>query len=370
MTDRAHRIDALAQAIGARVEGRGDLTITHAAEPATAAPDALAIAMDPKFAAALSQGSARAALVWEGADWRALGLEAAIIAVRPRYALAGLTARLDPGPALPAGVHPSAVIDPSAVLGERVAIGPFVWIGPGAQIGDGARIASHASIAEGAAIGAGALIHAGVRVCARARIGARAIVHPGAVIGADGFSFVTPEKSAVEAARETLGDRGDAQAQAWTRIHSLGAVVLGEDVEIGANTTIDRGTIRDTEIGAGTRIDNLVQVGHNARIGRDCLICGQAGVAGSVTLGDRVVLGGRTAVSDHLRVGDDVVTGGGTGVLSDVPAGRVMFGTPATKMDTQIEIYKALRRLPRLVKQVAALQKAVTNPRQKGGTQS
>ena len=350
-----YRIDAIARALGARFEGRGEITFTHAAEPAQAGPDALAIAADPKYAEGLAQGAARAALLWEGADWQALGLEAAIFAPRPRYALAGLTAAMDPGPAIAPGVHPSAVIDPGATVGPGAAIGPFVWIGPGAVIGARARI------------GDDALIHAGVRIGARVRIGDRFIAQPGAVIGADGFSFVTPEKSAVESVRETLGDRGDTHGQSWTRIHSLGSVRLGDDVEIGANSTIDRGTIRDTEIGSGTRIDNLVQVGHNAQIGRDCLVCGQAGVAGSARIGDRVVLGGRTAVSDHIVVGDDVVTGGGTGVLSDVPAGRVMFGTPATRMETQIEIYKALRRLPRLVKQVAALQKTVTNRSDKGG---
>lgn len=364
-----YRIDTIARALGARFEGNGALEFTHAAEPAHAGPKALAIASDPKYAAGLAQGAARAALLWEGADWQALGLEAAIFAPRPRYALAGLTTAMDPGPVIAPGVHPSAVIDPGATVGPGAAIGPFVWIGPGARVGARARIAAHASIAEGARIGDDALIHAGVRIGARVRIGDRFIAQPGAVIGADGFSFVTPEKSAVEAVRETLGDRGETAGQSWTRIHSLGSITLGDDVEIGANSTVDRGTIRDTEIGSGTRIDNLVQVGHNAIIGRDCLICGQAGVAGSARIGDRVVLGGRTAVSDHITVGDDVVTGGGTGVLSDVPAGRVMFGTPATKMETQIEIYKALRRLPRLVNQVAALRKSVTNRSDKGGDQ-
>ncbi len=366
----SYRIDAIAHALGARYEGDGALAFTHAAEPAQAGAKSLAIASDPKYAEGLAQGSARAALLWEGADWRALGLEAAIFAPRPRYALAGLTRAMDPGPAIAPGVHPSAVIDRDAHIGADAAIGPFVWIGPGVRVGARARIASHVSVAEGAQIGDDALIHSGVRIGARVVIGDRFIAQPGAVIGADGFSFVTPEKSAVEAVRETLGDRGDTQGQSWTRIHSLGSVRLGDDVEIGANTTIDRGTIRDTEIGAGTRIDNLVQVGHNAIIGRDCLICGQAGVAGSARIGDRVVLGGRTAVSDHITVGDDVVTGGGTGVLSDVPAGRVMFGTPATRMETQIEIYKAIRRLPRLVNQVAALRKTVTNRSDKGESEA
>jgi UDP-3-O-[3-hydroxymyristoyl] glucosamine N-acyltransferase len=130
-------------------------------------------------------------------------------------------------------------------------------------------------------------------------------------------------------------------------------------VEIGANATIDRGTIADTVIGDGTKLDNMVHVGHNVRIGRDCLLCGQVGIAGSVKIGDRVVLGGQTGVADNLEIGSDVVTGASTIILSTVPPGRALLGYPAVRMETQIEMYKGLRRLPRLAKAVAELQKAV-----------
>ncbi len=165
-------------------------------------------------------------------------------------------------------------------------------IGAGTEIGPGARIASHVSIAEGCRIGADALILQGARIGPRVTIGARFICQPGAVIGGDGFSFVTPEKSGVEAVRETLGSRESAAAQSWTRIHSLGSVRIGDDVEVGANACIDRGTIRDTEVGSGSKLDNLVHLGHNVIVGRDCLLCGQVGIAGSARIGDRVVLGG------------------------------------------------------------------------------
>ena len=356
----SHRIEDIAKALDAQAEGDLDLIIRGAAEPATAGVDDLALAMDPKYAEGLAKGAARAAVLWAGADWRALGLKAAIFVPRPRYALSGLTRVLDPGPEIAPGIHTSCVIDPSAEIGEGSAIAPFVFIGRGVRIGARARIASHVSIAEGAEIGADALILNGVRIMARVVIGDRFIGHPGCVVGADGFSFVTPQKSGAEQVRETLGSRADMTAQSWTRIHSLGAVRLGDDVELGANTTIDRGTIRDTSVGSGTKLDDQVHIGHNVQIGRDCLLCGQVGVAGSARIGDRVVLGGKSGVSDNLFVGDDVVAGGGTGIVANVPSGRVIWGSPSMKMEQQIETIKGIRRLPRLFAQVAELQKVVS----------
>jgi UDP-3-O-[3-hydroxymyristoyl] glucosamine N-acyltransferase len=304
-----HSIKDIAAALGAEALGAADLLVSGVAEPAAAGPDDLALAMSDRYAADLAKGRARAAVLGAGMDWQALGLRAAIIAPRPRYAMAGVTAVMDPGPAIAPGIHPSAVIAHSATVGQGAAIGPFVHIGPGARIGRNARIASHVSIAEDARIGDDALILSGVRIGARVRIGHRAVLQPGAVIGGDGFSFVTPERSHVETARESLGsaDHTAQGPQAWTRIHSLGSVAIGDDVEIGANAAIDRGTIADTVIGDGTKIDNLVHIGHNCRIGRNCLLCGQVGFAGSAVLGDRVVLGGQCGVSDNIEIGSDVV---------------------------------------------------------------
>lgn len=355
-----YSISQIAKALGLEAAGDLSLEITHAAEPAMAGSDALALASAPRYAEGLSRGRARAALLWAGADWQALGLEAAIFAPRPRYAMAGLTAMLDRGPEIAPGLHPSAVIDPTALIGAGAAIGPFAVIGPRAVLGQGARIAAHVTIAEDARIGDDALIHAGARIGARVRIGHRFIAQPGAVIGADGLSFVTAEKSRVEAVRETLGESAQAAPQTWARIHSLGAVSIGDDVEIGANSTIDRGTIRDTVIGDGCKIDNLCHIAHNVVMGRDCLFAAMVGIAGSTVLGDRVVMGGKAGAVDNIKVGDDVVAGAGTILQSNVPAGRAMLGYPATKMDTQIDIYKHLRRLPRLFAQVAELQKAVS----------
>lgn len=356
----AHTIRDIATALGAQAEGDLDLLVSRAAEPQAAGPGDLALAMDPKYAEGLAQGQARVALLWPGADWRALGLEAAIFAPRSRLAMAGLSRMMDAGPVIAPGIHPSAVIDPTAHIAPDAAIGPFVVIGAGVTLGPRARIASHVSIAEGATLGADALILQGARIGARVTIGDRFICQPGAVIGADGFSFVTPERSGVEEIRATLGRREEIRQQSWTRIHSLGAVTIGDDVEVGANACIDRGTIRDTVVGSGTKLDNLVHLGHNVQVGRDCLLCGQVGVAGSSRIGDRVVLAGQCGVSDNIFVGDDVIAGGATKIFTNAPAGRVLLGYPAVKMETQVEINKALRRLPRLAATVAELQKIVS----------
>lgn len=356
---------AIAAAIGARAEGDGALVIRRAAEPASAGPEDLALAMDPKYAGGIAMGKARAAVLWAGADWRALGLEGAVLVERPRLAMAGLTRALDTGPDILPGHHPMALIHPTAMIGEGAAIGPFVTIGQGVRIGARARIAGHVSIAEGAVIGDDALILTGARIGARVQIGDRFICQPGAVIGSDGFSFVTPEKSGVEEIRETLGERAEVKAQGWKRIHSLGTVEIGDDVEVGANCAIDRGTIRATRIGSGTKLDNLVQVGHNVEVGQDCLLCGQVGIAGSVRIGNRVVLGGQCGVSDNIFVGDDVIAGGATKIFTNAPAGRVLLGSPALKMEQHVEAWKNIRRLSRLFAQVAELRGAVFGAKDK-----
>ncbi len=355
-----HTIRDIAQALGAEAEGDLDLMVEGAAEPAMAGQAQLALALSQAYGDQIAQGRAQAAMLWPGADWRALGLKAAIFAPRGRLAMAGLSRLMDAGPAIAAGVHPTAVIDGSAQIGAGAAIGPFVVIEAGVAIGTGARIASHVSIAAGARIGDDALMLQGAHIGARVVIGDRFICQPGAVIGSDGFSFVTPEKSGVEEIRETLGQRAEITAQSWTRIHSLGAVTIGDDVEIGANACIDRGTIRNTMIGSGSKLDNQVHIGHNVQIGRDCLLCGQVGIAGSARIGDRVVLGGQCGVNDNIFVGDDVIAGGSTKIFTNAPAGRVLLGYPAVKMETHVDMQKALRRLPRLAARVAEMEKVIS----------
>lgn len=358
------RIDEVAAALGAGFEGDGTLVIRGAAEPAAAGPDDLALALSPAWGEDLRRGRAQAAVVWPGADWQGLGLKAAIFAPRGRLALARLTQLVDPGPDIAPGLHAAALIDPSAEIAPDVAIGPFTVIGAGAVIGAGSRIAGQVTVAAGARIGDACILHPGVRIGPRVCIGDRTILQPNAVIGGDGFSFVTATPAHVEIARKTLGEGPLTVPEdpTWHRIHSLGGVEIGADVEIGANATVDSGTIRATRVGDGTKIDNLCQIGHNVVIGRHCLLASQAAVAGSTVIGDRVVVGGKAGIADNLKIGDDVVLGGGSIVLSNVPAGRVMLGYPAMPMAQHVASYKALRRLPRLMARWLLQGGATENP--------
>ncbi len=337
-------IKDIATALGAKAFGAVDLSVSGLSEPASAGPDDLALAMSPAYGDALAQGQARTAVVWAGADWQALGLQAAIEAPRARLAMAGLTQMMDNG-AHVAGISPHAVIDPSAQIGDGASIGHFAVIGADTVIGADVQIGDHVSIANGATIGTGTQIHAGVRIQRRVHLGARCVIQPNVVIGGDGFSFVTASPSNAEIGRRTLGKTPFAAPDDPTqhRIHSLGGVTIGDDVEIGANSTVDAGTICATTIGAGTKIDNLVQVGHNVQIGDHCLLCAQTAVAGSAKIGDRTVLGGKSGVADNLTLGSDCVIGGAAIVLSDVPMGSFMMGYPAQPMLTYRARERSLR---------------------------
>lgn len=238
--------------------------------------------------------------------------DAARWAVRdPRLALARLSSRLDGRPPVAtAGVHPTAVVHPSARLGARVALGPLVVVAADAVLEDDVVIGAGATVGAGARIGAATVVRERVTVADGVVVGRRCWLHPGAVVGSDGFGFAA-------------GPRGA------ERIHHLGTVVLGDDVEVGANTCIDRATLGATVIGPRSKIDNLVQVGHNVRIGSDVLIAGQVGIAGSTAIGDRVVIGGAAGVTDHVVIGDDARIGGGAVVIKSVPAGEAWGGLPA-----------------------------------------
>lgn len=339
----------LAASLGAETLGDASLLVDRLAEPLEARAGDLALAVAPKFAEQLKASAARAAVVWAGADLDALGLEGAIVAPHSRLAMAGLTQAMDDNLAFlgePA-IHPTAVIDVTAVIGTGAQIGPFVVIGAQAQIGADARIAPHVSIGVQSVIGARATLHAGVKIGARVTIGDGFIAQAGVVIGSDGFSFTTRGPSNAErAVRSRPGVPLDPLVDGtWHRIHSLGGVEIGNDVEIGANSTIDAGTVRATRIGNGVKIDNLVHIAHNVILGDACLLCAQTGVAGSSVLGARVIMGGQSGVADNLTVGRDVVVGGGAGVLANIADGLFVSGYPAQPSHEYRAGLKAVRRL-------------------------
>ncbi len=357
----AFTVTEIAKALGAKAVGDVSIQLSGPAQPEMAGADSLALAMDPKFLGSLAKGRARVAILPEGADWQALGLEAAIFAPHPRYVLSGVNQLFEIAVEAPVGIHPTAAIDVGASIGEHASIGAFVTIGAGAKIGKNARILSHVSVAENATIGDDCLLFNGVRIGARVKIGDRFIAQPNAVVGGDGFSFVSPEPGAVDAARAgQQPEQGSIQKHAFARTNSLGAVTIGDDVELGAGSTIDRGTIVNTTVGNGTKIDNLVMIGHNVHVGAHCLLCAQVGIGGSAVVADRVILGGQVGVADHVTIGTNVVAAGKAGISSNVPPNRFVMGNPAIKAEANIESYKAYRRLPKLVAKVDALQKQVS----------
>jgi UDP-3-O-[3-hydroxymyristoyl] glucosamine N-acyltransferase len=334
----------IAQALAGRLQGDGEIDIDRLVHPACAErPSDLAVAMSGEAAATLARSKARAVVVSAEHPPPSRTFPAIIAVGQTRMALAKLTALFDPGPSPNRGIHPTAVVAADARLGEGVNIGAYAVVGPHSRIGAGTTIMPHVTIGADVAIGDHGLIHSGVRIGRGCTIGDRAIIHSNAVIGADGFSFAPDLMSATAF---TAGVK-------VTRVHSLGNVVIGDDVEIGACTTIDRATLESTRIGRGTKIDNHVHIGHNVTIGESCILCGMVGISGSVVLGDRVRLGGGVGIGDHLRIGDQAVVAAGSGVGTNVPAGAFVSGYPALPHQRQIEQRLYLGRQKRLHDKVA-----------------
>ncbi len=311
---------ALADAIGARHRGV-ERAVTALRAPDTATPGAVVVWPDADADGLARLGAAGVAAVAavpsDEASGEALAAAADAVGIAlllvtdARVALARLSRALDrrPAPAEP-GVHRSATVHPSAVLGAHVSVGPGSVIAADARLGDGVVVGPLCSVGAAVEIGAKTVMHARVTLYDGVRVGHRCVLHAGAVLGADGFGYA-------------FGSRGA------EKIHHLGGVVIGDDVEIGANTCVDRGTLHDTVLGDRCKLDNLVQVGHNVRIGDDAVVAGHTGIGGSARIGRRVVIGGAVAIADHVTIGDDARLAGRAGVTKDVPAGETWGGFPA-----------------------------------------
>jgi UDP-3-O-[3-hydroxymyristoyl] glucosamine N-acyltransferase len=344
----------LAAALNGRVIGAANAEICRAAHPAEACREGdVAVAFSPDTIRLLGESRAKIALVPEGTEFPHQRFQTVIFMRGSRSSLPAITEMFRHRPDVRPGIHPSAVVARDAVIGDGATIGPLVVIGSGASVGARTVILSQATLAADATLGADCLVYPGVRIGWGCRVGDRAVLHHNASIGADGFSFVPTRPGALEAAQgdgeaETCPERNELQ-----KINSLSIVEIGDDVEIGALTAIDRGTLKPTRIGAGTKIDDLVMIGHNVEIGMDCLLCGQVGLAGGVTIGDGAVLGGRVGVADHLKIGAWAVVGGAACVATNVPAGAVYAGYPAVPRVEAMENLKLMRRVRRLVARLA-----------------
>jgi UDP-3-O-[3-hydroxymyristoyl] glucosamine N-acyltransferase len=323
-------LDTLAALTGADLH-RPDLckgpALTGVAPLQTAAADQVSVLHNPRYAAALEQTRAGAVIVAANFAARVPQTSAALVVADPHEAWAKIATLFHPSPAASPGVHPTACIDPLAVVDVAAEIGPYAVIAARAEIGAGSVIGPGAVIGQGVVIGRCCRVGANASI-SHAILGARVYVYPGARIGQEGFGFAITKTG-------------------FLTVPQLGRVILQDDVEVGANSTIDRGASHDTVIGAGTRIDNLVQIGHNVQTGRGCVIVAQSGVSGSSVLEDFVQIGAQAGLTGHLVIGAKARIGAQAGVMSDVPAGAAVVGSPALPIKEFFRNVAVLRRLAR-----------------------
>ena len=318
-----------------------DAEITQIAPPLLSDEHTLALALGEEEIANLAQSKAKAALVPLGVQ---LDGFTTIEVERPRLAMMKLLNLFYVPPFVNKDVHPTAVVDPSAKLGQNVSIGPNVVISPNAEIGDNTKILANSYIGSNVKVGANCFFHPNVNIGDRVKVGNNVILHHGVSLGADGFSFVTENPDNIEQARKDGEIKEGAQVKhVIFKIPSVGSVEIGNNVEIGANTAIDRGTIENTVIGDDTKIDDLVMIGHNCKIGKGCLIVSQVGIAGSCVIGDRVVIAGQAGLADHIEIGSDTIIAAKAGVSKSFPERSIVVGIPAVPRKEFIKQLKTMK---------------------------
>ena len=305
----AHRLGELAALVGGEVRGDPERRIQGVRSLAAAGPEHLSFLTHPKYREEAVRSRAGALLVGPAAELADRDL---LVSDDPSWALARILAALHPAPPPAPGIHPSAVVAPGCGIDPSAHLGPLAVVGEGSRVEEGAVIHAQVVIGRGCRVGARSVLHPHVVLYDGTELGRDCILHSGVVLGSDGFGYATHEGEHV-------------------KVPQLGRVVVEDGVEIGANTTIDRATLDETRIGSGSKIDNLVQVGHNVRLGRGCILVSQAGIAGSTALGDYVVLAGQAGVSGHLKLGDGVRVAAKSAVFADVPAGEQVAGIPAVE---------------------------------------
>jgi UDP-3-O-[3-hydroxymyristoyl] glucosamine N-acyltransferase len=326
----------LGDAIGARLEGDGAVSVRGVAAPERAGPLDLIYVESPKHVERAAKSAA--ACVIAGDEVR-LSEKTVLRHSQPKLAFAKAAALLLDRAPIAIGIHPSAMVAPLAQIGDGVAIGPYAIVAEDAHIGNGTQIGSHCVIGAGCWIGEACRIHPRVTLYSGVRIGHRAEIHAGAVIGGDGFGYVFGE------------------GRYW-KFPQAGIVQIGDDVEIGANTTIDRGSLDDTRIADGVKLDNLAHVGHNVQIGAHTVIAAQTGISGSSVVGHHVVVGGQVGIADHCTLEDGCVAGAQAGIPTGktIRSGQTVWGTPARPLDKFKEQYVWYARLPELAERIKQLE--------------
>jgi UDP-3-O-[3-hydroxymyristoyl] glucosamine N-acyltransferase len=331
------KLSELAALTAARIDGgSADLEITGAAGLDNARAGDVTFLANPRYTPRVNTTQASAVYLSEDAR---VDREIPILRARDPYLAYTRALRLfHPEPEFPRSIHGSAVIDPSAKVAENVCIGAGVVVGPGSRIEEGVRLYPNVTIYEGVTIGRDSIVHAGAVIRERSLIGERVVIHNNVVVGCDGFGYAKDEQ------------------KRWLKIPQTGRVVIEDDVEIGAGTTIDRASVGESRIGRGTKIDNLVQIGHSCTVGEDSLLCAQVGLAGSSHIGDRVILAGQAGVAGHLTIGNDVVLTAKSATSHDVPAGKVISGIPAFDNRDWLRSTAAFRRLGEMQRRIRELE--------------
>jgi UDP-3-O-[3-hydroxymyristoyl] glucosamine N-acyltransferase len=332
------RASEIAKLVGGRFEGAHDPEITDVAAIDRAAPHELTFIAHAKYAAYLPQSKAGALLVAEALTERAGHTVPRIVVKDVHRALAQLLAQFHPAPRPAAGVHATAVIGAGAELADDIIVEPYAVIGERVRIGSGAWIGAHCVIGPDCRIGDETRLHPHVTLYSKVQLGARGIIHSGTRLGSDGFGYAF--------------ENGQHR-----KVPQVGGVLIGDDVEIGANCTVDRGSVGPTEIGNGVKIDNLVHVGHNVRIGDLSVIVAQVGISGSTVLGKGVTLAGQAGVPGHLHIGDGATLAAKSAPFGDVPAGATYSGFPARPHKEFLRAQSALLKLHELMKRVRTLEK-------------
>jgi UDP-3-O-[3-hydroxymyristoyl] glucosamine N-acyltransferase len=325
------KLAELARVLGATCHGDQEQEITGVEGIEKAGPGQVTFVANPKYTPFARTTKAGAVLVTE--DFEPIAA-ATLRTPNPYLAFARAIELFHPAPQYSPGIHATAVIDPTAIIADKVHIAAYVVIGAEAMIGEGSVLLPHAVVYPRARLGKDCLIHAHAVVREGCRLGDGVILQNGAVVGSDGFGF----------AKEDGGK--------WHKITQSGAVILGDQVEVQANSCIDRASVGNTEIASGVKIDNLVQIGHGSSVGEDTLLCAQVGLAGSSGVGKSVVLAGQVGVVGHSFIGDGVVVTAQSGVPGDVPPGSVISGSPAFEHRRWLRSVAAFSRLPELVKQM------------------
>jgi UDP-3-O-[3-hydroxymyristoyl] glucosamine N-acyltransferase len=338
------KLGQIAERLGCKIEGDADIEIKGVAAVDEAKTGELTFLADRKYRAALEKSPASAVIVGKEA---APAHMAALRSANPRLDFARAIEIFHAAPSFPAGIHPTAVVSKSAKVGVGTHIGPHCFVDENVEIGRNAVLHSFVAIYRDSRIGDDFFAHSHVSVREGSQIGNRVLLQNGVVVGSDGFGF------------EKLADNR------WYKIRQAGIVVIEDDVEIQAHSSIDRATIGETRIGRGTKIDNLVQVGHSCKIGEDTLLCGQAGLAGTTRVGNRCILAGQTASAGHLTIGDGAILTARTAVGEDVPPGAVYSGTPGFDNLAWRKSVAVFNRLPELQKEVRALREEMARLKEK-----